>query len=165
MFQRMSSGWEGKRPIWTLFMLSSMTEENIVRRHVPLLDLFLDNAAEGMGKRVQAVESVNDQCRPLNRLKTDQVCVCMWEGGGGGGRSVGGCGGVWVCGCVGVWVRGCVGPCVGACVHVYVCMCVRVCMRMCVCVCVCVWGGGGEGDCLPLMYSDFADRTVPTIND
>ena len=38
-----------------------------------MLDLFLDNAATGMGKRVQAMETPRDHCRPLNRLTTKQV--------------------------------------------------------------------------------------------
>lgn len=73
LFNAIISGWERKRPIWVLLMLASLTEENIELRKVPLLDVFLENAAERMGKRVQAVESVQDQCRPLNRLSNEQV--------------------------------------------------------------------------------------------
>ena len=73
LFNAISAGWQRKRPIWILLMLSSLTEENIRLRKIPLLDQFMDNAAEGMGKRVQAVESAHDQCRPLNRLSAEQV--------------------------------------------------------------------------------------------
>lgn len=73
LFNAMVAGWERKRPIWVLFMLSSITEQNIRLRTIPLLDLFLDNAAAGMGKKVQAMETPSDQCRPLNRLSTEQV--------------------------------------------------------------------------------------------
>ena len=59
-------------------MLSSLTEENIRLRKIPLLDVFMDNAAEGLGKRVQAVETARDQCRPLNRLSNEQVCSSSW---------------------------------------------------------------------------------------
>ena len=69
----MVGDWEQKRPIWILYMLSSLTEENIRLRKIPLLDLFMDNAAEGLGKRVQAVETARDQCRPLNKLSNQQV--------------------------------------------------------------------------------------------
>ena len=50
-----------------------------------MLDLFLDNAAAGMGKRVQAMETPRDHCRPLNRLTTKQVRERERERGGGGG--------------------------------------------------------------------------------
>ena len=75
VFDAISSGWEQKRPIWLLLMLSSLTEDNIRLRKVPLLDLFLDNAAEGLGKKVQAVETPRDQCKPLNKLNAQQVGV------------------------------------------------------------------------------------------
>ena len=54
-------------------MLSSLTEENIRLRNIPLLDQFLDNAAGEMGKTVQALETVDDQCMPLNRLEDHEV--------------------------------------------------------------------------------------------
>lgn len=73
LFNAMVGDWEQKRPIWILYMLSSLTEENIRLRKIPLLDLFMDNAAEGLGKRVQAVETARDQCRPLNKLSNQQV--------------------------------------------------------------------------------------------
>lgn len=73
LFSAMVSGWERKRPIWILLMLSSITEQNIKLRTIPMLDLFLDNAATGMGKRVQAMETPRDHCRPLNRLSAKQV--------------------------------------------------------------------------------------------
>ena len=82
LFNAMVSGWERKRPIWILLMLSSITEQNIRMRTIPMLDLFLDNAAAGMGKRVQAMETPRDHCRPLNRLTTKQVRER--ERGGGG---------------------------------------------------------------------------------
>ena len=69
----MVGDWERKRPIWILYILSSLTEENIRLRKIPLLDQFMDNAAEGLGKTVQAVETPRDQCRPLNKLGNQQV--------------------------------------------------------------------------------------------
>ena len=73
LFNAMVGDWELKRPIWILYMLSSLTEENIRLRKIPLLDLFMDNAAQALGKRVQAVETAKDQCRPLNKLSNEQV--------------------------------------------------------------------------------------------
>ena len=73
LFDSITSNWEKKRPIWILIMLSSLTEENIRLRNIPLLDQFLDNAAGEMGKTVQALETVDDQCMPLNRLEDHEV--------------------------------------------------------------------------------------------
>lgn len=72
------SNWQRKRPIWILIMLSSLTEENIRLRNVPLLDQFLDNAAGEMGKTVQALETVDDQCMPLNRLEDHEVSTASF---------------------------------------------------------------------------------------
>ena len=73
LLDAMIYNWEKKRPIWILILLSSLTEENIRLRNVPVLDQFLDNAAGKMNKTVQALETVDDQCRPLNRLTHQQV--------------------------------------------------------------------------------------------
>ena len=73
LFNAMVSGWMKKRPIWILLILSSLTEENIRSRNIPLLDRFLENAAEGLGKQVQALETPREQCRPLNKLSNEQV--------------------------------------------------------------------------------------------
>ena len=73
LLDAMIYNWEKKRPIWILMLLSSLTEENIRLRNVPVLDQFLDNAAGKMNKTVQALETVDDQCRPLNRLTNQQV--------------------------------------------------------------------------------------------
>ena len=73
LFNAMIGGWETKRPIWILYMLGSLTEENIRLRKIPLLDMFMDNAAQGLGKRVQAIEKAKDTCRPLNKISNEQV--------------------------------------------------------------------------------------------
>lgn len=73
LYDAMVRDWQRKRPIWILLMLGSLTEENIRLRNIPLLDLFIDNAAEGLGKRVEAIESPQDQCKPLNKLSKEQV--------------------------------------------------------------------------------------------
>ena len=73
VFRSMTHNWRRKRPIWILALISSLTEENIRQRKIPVLDLFIDKAAEGLGKTVEALETVNDQCQPLNRLDDEQV--------------------------------------------------------------------------------------------
>ena len=54
-------------------MLTSLNEYNVKNRNVPLLDHFMDNAANGMGKEVIAVEAVQEQCDPLNSLNNSDV--------------------------------------------------------------------------------------------
>lgn len=73
LFNAATSNWNRKRPIWILLMLSSFTRENIRSRNTPLLDMFLDRGADGLGKTVAAIESVRDQCRPLNKLNSSSV--------------------------------------------------------------------------------------------
>ena len=73
LFESMISGWTRQRPIWLLMLLSSLSEENIKERGVPLLDIFMDKAAAGMGKDVEAMENFKEQCRPFNRLNLTQV--------------------------------------------------------------------------------------------
>ncbi len=73
MFKTMTNGWKNKRPVWILMLISSLTEENIINRNIPLLDLFMDNVAEKLGKEVQAMESPRDQCRPLNKISDEKV--------------------------------------------------------------------------------------------
>ena len=75
MFNEMTSDWKKKRPVWILMLISSLTEENIKNRNIPLLDLFMDNVAENLGKKVQAMESPRDQCRPLNKISNEKVRV------------------------------------------------------------------------------------------
>ena len=77
LFTSVTHNWKKKRPIWVLALISSLTEENINERKTPVLDFFLDNAARGLGKELEALETVNDHCQPLNRLKEHQVCMCV----------------------------------------------------------------------------------------
>ena len=72
-FSAITRDWYLKRPIWLLFMLSSFTKEAIEQRYKPILDQFLETGSEGVGKRVEAIETVHDQCRPLNRLNNSDV--------------------------------------------------------------------------------------------
>ena len=68
--------WHRKRPIWVMLMVNSLTEGDIRARGVPVLDLFLAQEAVRLGKKTGAVERVEEQCLPLNRLNFTQV---SWE--------------------------------------------------------------------------------------
>lgn len=56
-------------------LISELKEENIENRNIPLLDLFMDNAAEGLGKEVEAMETTKEQCRPLNKISNEKVTI------------------------------------------------------------------------------------------
>lgn len=66
--------WQRMRPVWLLNLLNSLTEQQVVGGGSrPLLDIFLRQAAEGLGKRLHTMESVEDQMEPLNRLPLPEV--------------------------------------------------------------------------------------------
>lgn len=73
LFNAIAGNWERKRPVWVMLMVNSLTESDIKTRGVPVLDLYLAQEAERMRKRTGAVEKVEEQCHPLNRLNFSQV--------------------------------------------------------------------------------------------
>lgn len=74
LFDIIAGNWERKRPIWVMLMVNSLTENDIKSRGIPVLDLYLAQEAEKMGKVTGAVERVEEQCVPLNELNFSQVC-------------------------------------------------------------------------------------------
>ena len=56
-----------------MLMMNSLTERDIQSRGIPVLDLFLAQSAERVGKVTGAVEVVEEQCVPLNELNFSQV--------------------------------------------------------------------------------------------
>lgn len=66
--------WQRMRPVWLLNLLNSLTERQVVGGGSrPLLDIFLRQAAEGLGKQLHSMESVEDQMEPLNHLSLPEV--------------------------------------------------------------------------------------------
>lgn len=80
MFNSIVGDWRQMRPIWILFLLGSLTEEQTKLHRVPIFDIFLERAARGLGKNIQAIEKPSDQCRPLNKLGNEQVSkgISVW---------------------------------------------------------------------------------------
>ncbi|KAI4872286.1 hypothetical protein NFI96_027714 [Prochilodus magdalenae] len=72
LFNAIAGNWERKRPVWVMLMVNSLTESDIRTRGTPVLDLFLAQEAERLGKRTGAVENVEEQCHPLNGLNFSQ---------------------------------------------------------------------------------------------
>ncbi|KAL4634750.1 metalloprotease TIKI2-like [Arapaima gigas] len=77
LFNAIAGNWERKRPVWVMLMVNSLTESDVRSRGVPVLDLFLAQEAERLGKRTGAVERVEEQCHPLNGLNFSQVLFAL----------------------------------------------------------------------------------------
>ncbi|XP_076009301.1 metalloprotease TIKI2 [Genypterus blacodes] len=77
LFNAIAGNWERKRPVWVMLMVNSLTEWDVRSRGTPVLDLFLAQEAEKMGKNTGAVERVEEQCHPLNGLNFSQVLFAL----------------------------------------------------------------------------------------
>nr|XP_023699900.1 metalloprotease TIKI2-like isoform X2 [Paramormyrops kingsleyae] len=77
LFNAIAGNWERKRPVWVMLMVNSLTEWDVRSRGAPVLDLFLAQEAERLGKRTGAVERVEEQCHPLNGLNFSQVLFAL----------------------------------------------------------------------------------------
>nr|XP_023854410.1 metalloprotease TIKI2-like [Salvelinus alpinus] len=51
LFNAIAGNWERKRPVWVMLMVNSLTESDVRSRGTPVLDLFLAQEADRMGKR------------------------------------------------------------------------------------------------------------------
>ncbi|XP_060593251.1 metalloprotease TIKI1-like isoform X2 [Ruditapes philippinarum] len=77
LFDIIAGNWERKRPIWVMLLVNSLTESDIKSREIPVLDLYLAQEAERLGKITGAVEKVKEQCVPLNDLNYSQVLYAL----------------------------------------------------------------------------------------
>ncbi|CAL1593776.1 unnamed protein product [Knipowitschia caucasica] len=77
LFNAIAGNWERKRPVWVMLMVNSLTEWDVRSRGTPVLDLFLAQEAERLGKSTGAVERVEEQCHPLNGLNFSQVLFAL----------------------------------------------------------------------------------------
>ncbi|XP_068176364.1 metalloprotease TIKI2 isoform X2 [Antennarius striatus] len=77
LFNAIAGNWERKRPIWVMLMVNSLTEREVRSRGTPVLDLYLAQEAERLGKTTGAVERVEEQCHPLNGLNFSQVLFAL----------------------------------------------------------------------------------------
>ena len=73
LFDAIAGDWQKKRPVWVMLMINSLTEDDVRDRGQAVLDLHMAREARRMGKTVGAVEQVEEQCLPLNRLRHSQV--------------------------------------------------------------------------------------------
>ena len=68
LFSAITANWERKRPIWVTLIINSLTKSDFASRGYPVLDLYLSQLAIKNRKRVSAIETVDEQCQPLNQL-------------------------------------------------------------------------------------------------
>ncbi|XP_056108319.1 metalloprotease TIKI2 [Rhinichthys klamathensis goyatoka] len=77
LFNAIAGNWERKKPVWVMLMVNSLTEADVRSRGTPVLDLFMAQEAERLGKQTGAVERVEEQCHPLNGLNFSQVLFAL----------------------------------------------------------------------------------------
>eukprot|EP00088_Acartia_fossae_P011574 TRINITY_DN15894_c0_g1_i2.p1 TRINITY_DN15894_c0_g1~~TRINITY_DN15894_c0_g1_i2.p1 ORF type:complete len:488 (-),score=49.75 TRINITY_DN15894_c0_g1_i2:119-1582(-) len=77
LFNAITANWVRKRPIWAMLMVYSLTPSDIASRGFPVLDLYLAQLANKYKKGKGAVETVEDQCGPINGLSLGQVVFAL----------------------------------------------------------------------------------------
>jgi len=77
LFSAITANWERKRPIWVTLLVNSLTQSDISSRAYPVLDLYLSQLAAKNHKRVSAIETVEEQCSPLNTLNKTLVAFAL----------------------------------------------------------------------------------------
>ena len=77
LFSAITANWERKRPIWVTLIINSLTKSDFASRGYPVLDLYLSQLALKNRKRVSAIETVDEQCQPLNQLNKTLVRYLM----------------------------------------------------------------------------------------
>lgn len=65
------SGYEKKRPVWVLFLLYQLSEQQVKQSNLPMLDAYL--AQQKSPKRVYSIETPEEQCNPLISIDQEQV--------------------------------------------------------------------------------------------
>jgi len=76
LFSAITANWERKRPIWVTMLVNSLTQSDISSR-ATVLDIYLSQLAVKNRKRVSAVETVQEQCSPLNQLNKTLVSFAL----------------------------------------------------------------------------------------
>lgn len=77
-FNALAGPWETRRPIWLLFLLYQLNDEEHQLKgqsKVPMLDSFLAQMAKENGKTLYSIETASEQCNPLIRVDQDQVII------------------------------------------------------------------------------------------
>jgi uncharacterized protein YbaP (TraB family) len=67
-YRMLTMHWQRRRPIWIVILLQTLTRRSISSWGEPTLDLFLAIESHRIGKRVGAIERVEEQCQVLNSI-------------------------------------------------------------------------------------------------
>ena len=73
LYSSLTKHWRKKRPIWIMLMLNTLNEYDTKSRGISVLDTFLIGEAVRNDKKKGSIESVEEQCGPLNSLNNSQV--------------------------------------------------------------------------------------------
>lgn len=65
--------WRFKKLIWILFLLNFLIENDSRFYRIPAIDNLINLRAKQLHKTVRSIETVEDQCGPLNSLSAEQV--------------------------------------------------------------------------------------------
>lgn len=76
-YRAIVGSWQRMKPVWLTLLLNSLTENDIKLFGVPVLDLYLSRQAVQWHKNIGAIERVDEQCAPLNKLNNSRVCKCV----------------------------------------------------------------------------------------
>ena len=71
-FDLLTKNWKVKRLIWVCFMISFLIENDGYYR-IPTVDNLINQRAALLHKTVRSIETVDDQCKPVNSLDSKQV--------------------------------------------------------------------------------------------
>lgn len=77
LYKALTRNWYKKRPIWIMLMLNTLTEYDTKGRGISVLDTYLIREANLWNKQTGPIESVEEQCQPLNALNNSQVIVAL----------------------------------------------------------------------------------------
>lgn len=77
LFDIIVGNWERKRLIWVMLMVNFLIENDIKFRGILVLDFYLVQEVEKMGKVIGVVERVEEQCVLFNEFDFFQVCMFL----------------------------------------------------------------------------------------
>ena len=71
--------WELKRPVWLLFLLYQLGESLLHHQNhtSPMLDVFLAQKAQDLGKKLHSIETPEEQCNPLHSVDEEQIVFAL----------------------------------------------------------------------------------------
>ncbi|KAF7633073.1 hypothetical protein Mgra_00007568 [Meloidogyne graminicola] len=74
--------WEIRRPIWLLFLLFQLGDspphlQDLQQITSPMLDLYLAQLANERNKNLISIETVKEQCNPIESIKNEQIIFAI----------------------------------------------------------------------------------------